>query len=605
MVYENFIFSGFGYSAGQYKINNSDISEAVDKEFLTGFSKKRIEESQKYREYKKNNKDAFPLGYFAGEVMGFSERYNVAPFPPTRKKFYYSETSLELGVKAISNALTDAKVYPDEIDAWFISTVSPHEQAPGIAATIKAFFTGFENTNPAFTIASGCAGFNMNLEKAIQYFNLHPEAKHIVVAHTETMSLFLTQRIKFVPFVTFGDTAAAVILSRITGNEKSGIINIVNYQDLNMLDYVGVDSKWNLYMDDKLIKDRAIVNIPFASNNCLNFSGWKTDDIDWFVPHQTGNIILKPAAESLNIPLEKVFLYAQNNYGNVSGSTVPLSFALLNEQNRLQENTRILSATAGVGGNYGAFTYIHKNCDKQNNYYIHKDDLKNKNVLVLGASGSVGMNVSRELEKRGANLWLHANKNINKLNEFKNAEKFVCDFTDDYSVNDFINKLKNSNIEFDYLIKVSGSIDENTSLYVNFYSPVKIINSIIDRIKKAIVNFGSATEDICLNENDSWVSSNRAFHGYLSSASGEFFKYGIRTIYLQSGFLNKGIIERLNEKNVFRFMMNVGQNDLLNIETIANDIVKSVYLPKILHVQYCYENAMLLGRIGYKLEVDV
>lgn len=605
MKFENYIFSGFGYSAGKYKISNSDIQEAIDKGFLKGFSKERIEKSSKYKEFVKDNPGTSALDYFAGHAMGFVERHNVTPFPPTKKKLYYSETALELGVKAVRNALTDSNIQAHEIDAWFVSTVSPHEQAPGIGATIKSFFTDFDNHAPTFTIASGCAGFNMNLEKAIGYLKMHSEANHIVILHTETMSAFLTDRIKFVPFVTFGDSAAAVILSRSRDDEKYGIVNIVNYHDLKMLDYVGVDNNWNLYMDDKLIKDRATINIPHASEECLKESKWATNDIDLLVPHQTGNIILKPSAEKLGIPLEKVFLEGQNNFGNVSGATVPLSFALLHEQGKLKNKYKILSATAGVGGNFGAFTYIHKQNINQKDFFLYKNDLKGKNILVLGASGELGLEITKELEKRGANLWLHANKNAEKLNVFQNAKVLTCDFTNKNSLTRFIEELMDSGIDFDYMIKSSGSVNIDDAFDVNFYAPVQIINAIIHKIKNTLINIGSATEDSELYENDIWISSNRAFHGYLSSASGEFFKYGIRTVYLQPGFLNKGIVDKINEKNVFRFMMYVDQPEKLNITDVAKDIVSSLYLSKVLQIQYCYENAMLLGRMGYKLEVDV
>jgi 3-oxoacyl-[acyl-carrier-protein] synthase-3 len=606
MKFENYIFSGFGYSAGKYKISNSDIQEAIDKGFLKGFSKERINQSSTYQDYIKQYPGASELDYFAGHVMGFVERHNVTPFPPTKKKLYHSETSLELGVKAVKNALQDSNIQAHNIDAWFVSTVSPHEQAPGIGATIKSFFTDFDNPSPAFTIASGCAGFNINLEKAIHYFKMHPEANNIVILHTETMSVFLTDRIKFVPFVTFGDAAAAVILSRSFDDEKCGILDIVNYHDLKMLDYVGVDNNWNLYMDDKLIKDRAIINIPYASEQCLKLSKWKTSDIDYFVPHQTGNIILKPSAEKLNIPFEKVFLEGQNYYGNISGATVPLSFSLLHEQNMLKDNHKILSATAGVGGNYGAFTYTHKKITtKKSEFFLFENNLKNKTVLVLGASGELGLEICKELDKREATLWLHGNTNINKLKAFQNAKVFKCDFSNKEDLNDFIEELKKSDTAFDYVIKTSGSVALDKAFDVNFYAPIQIINAITHKIKNTIINIGSATEDAELYENDIWISSNRAFHGYLSSASGEFFKYGIRTVYLQPGFLNRGIVDKINEKNVFRFMMYVAQPEKLKIEDVAKDIVSSLYLPKVLQIQYCYENAMLLGRMGYKLEVDV
>jgi len=602
----NFIFSGFGYSHGQYKISNADISDALDKGFLNGFSKDKIKINKAYLEFIQDNPETTPFEYFAGHIMGFYERHHVTPFPPTKKKLYYSETSLDLCVKAVKNSLEDAQLQASDIDAWFVSTVSPHEQAPGIAATVKSYFVPFTDQRPAFTLSSGCAGFNMNLESAIDFLNSHPDARNVVIAHTETMSSFLTQRIKFIPFVTFGDASAAVILSKVSDEKKFGVINVINLHDLKMLEYVGVDNKRNLYMDDTLIKDRATINIINSASGCLKNSSWGVKDIDYLVPHQTGNVILFPAAEALAVPKSKLFLDGQKKYGNVSGATVPISLALLSEQNKLKDGTRLLSATAGVGGNFGAFSYIHKTkSHSKNNYFFHNQELMDKNALILGASGHIGLAVAHEMQKRGANLWLQGNKNISLLNDFKSAIILRCDFKNRNEIETFTKKLNSSGIIFDYVINLSGSTEVNDCMQVNFYAAVEIFNKLLAQTKETILNLGTAAEDSGLIENDEWISSNRAFHGYLSSASGEIWKNGIKTVYLQSGFCESGISKSLNEKYVFKFMLSVGQVTRLKTEEIAYNIVNSLYLPKVLGLNYSYENAMLVGRMGYKPEVDI
>ncbi|MDR2836846.1 MAG: SDR family NAD(P)-dependent oxidoreductase [Bacteroidales bacterium] len=608
-MYENYYFSGFGFFTGKFKIKNSDIEEAIDKGFLQGFNKSRILKNENYQNFLKNNTESTPLEFFAGEIMGFKERYYVTPFPPTRKKLYYAESSLELAVKAIKNALIDSQVQATEIGAWFASTVSPHEQAPGIAATIKSFFCKSDNFSPAISTISGCAGFLINVEKAVNFLKSHSEVNHVVVAHTETMSSFLTQRIKYVPFVTFGDTAAAIIISKTNSFDKFGIIDVSNFHDLKMLDYVGVDNNSNLYMDDKFIKDRAIENIPIATKICLKKSAWEIDDIDLFVPHQTGNIIIKPAAEKLQIPKEKIFMEAQNYYGNVSGSTIPLSLCLLNEQKKLQDGTKIMSATAGVGGNYGAFSYIHKQKNKKNeDFYLYYDDLKGKNILIIGASENLGFHIANECNSRGANLFLHCSSNNSKvLSNFGNPKMYNCDISNKNNLQSFLNELIVTGIIFDYLIIASSGIDKENALQENFFSIVEIINCLVKnhQIKSKILKIGCAMEDSkCFND-DLWLSSNRAIHGFLASASGEFSSYGINTVYLQPAFLEDGISSKINQKTVSQFMYQIGQNEMLSTEDFSKDVVNSLYLHKVLNFSYSYENTMLVGRIGYKPEVDL
>ncbi len=603
---DNFVFTGTGDAYGKFKISNKDIDEAIDKGFLGGFSKEKIHASNKYKEFCKINGEISAFDYFAGNIMGFYERHHVAPFPPTKKKLHYAETSLELAVKAIDEALSDALIKPDSIDAWFISTVSPHEQAPGIATSVKSYFTEFYNQSPCFSLTSGCSGFNINIQRAVEYFKNNPDAMHIVVAHTETMSRFLKQRVKFIPFVTFGDAAAAVIISRLKDNEKYGIIDIVNLQDLHMLDYVGVDENKNLYMDDNLIKDRAILNIPHASEICLKKSGFKIDDIDLLVPHQTGNVILYQAAEKLGIPKERVYLEGQKKFGNVSGTTVPICFSLLNKSGKLKDGMKILSATAGVGGTYGAFTYIVKNKkNKNDNFYRYSNDLKDKNVLVLGASGATGFEIANELQKRNAKLILHANQNSEKLKCFENAEIIKCDFSDSNDVKSFMDTILKKYDKIDYLINSVSTIDKKHANTVNFIAPFEIIKNILPIIKSSILQVGTITEELSFYDFNEWTSSHRSIHGVLASASGEFLKTGIRILYFIPGFSENGISNKFDNKEKFRFMLSAGQSEYLDNKKVASNIVKSLYLPKILDSTDNYENAMQVRRIGYRREVDV
>ena len=603
-MFENFVFTGFGHSYGKYKISNKDIENAVEKGFLGGFSKDKISRNKKYIEFCNENGNISPLEYFAENIMGFKERHHVTPFPPTKKKLHYAETSLDLAVRAIDEALSDASIKSNQIAAWYISTVSPHEQAPGIAATVKSHFVDSENQTPCFSLASGCSGFNTNLQRAIEFFKQNPEAEHIIIAHTETMSGFLRQRIKFIPFVTFGDAASAVVLSRICDVVKFGLIDVVNLHDMHMLDYVGVDANQNLYMDDSLIKDRAIINIPYAASICLKKSEIKTSEIDMLVPHQTGNVILHQAAQKLNIPLEKIYLEVQKRFGNVSGATVPLCFYFLNQSDMLKPGMKILSATAGVGGTYGAFTYIvGPKASKNKMFYKYKDDLKGKNVIVFGASGKLGIRITEELEKRAANLFLHGNKKFCKLKQFKSAKIYKADFHNE--TEELIANIKKDLQEIHYVIFANSDSSAESAFDINFLKNSFIIRHLFPMIKGTLLIIGTPTEEITLTGDEEWTESYRSLHGYLSSASGEFLKAGVRIVYFIPGFTNYGITEIFEPKEKFRFMQKIGQPNFLNITHVAKNIVKSLYIPKISETETSYENAMIVRRMGYKLDVDI
>jgi len=240
----------------------------------------------------------------------------------------------------------------------------------------------------------------------------------------------------------------------------------------------------------------------------------------------------------------------------------------------------------------------------ENKFYLYENDLKDQNVLVLGASGYLGTEICKELKKRNANLFTHTNNGNIPTGSTTN---FKCDLSNNNEVNEFINYLVNSDVFFNSLIIASANIEEDIALIVDFYSIVNIINLLIKnkKIKDCILKIGLSIEDFNFEGNSEFLSANRAIHGYLASASGEFSSYEIKTIYLKLGFLEKGISKKLNQKEVIRFMNKTGQEELLSVYDIANDIVNSLSFPKVLNVKYTYENTMLVGQIGYKTEVDV
>ena len=355
---KNYIFTGFGHAAGKYAISKKDLYNAVKTEQLKGFNEELILQSENYKEYLKKNPDTDPFDYFVGYKMGFYNRHHVTPWPPTREHQDIAQNSLDLLVEAVEMALKDANLNPELIDSWIVSTVSSHEQAPGLAATMKCYFVKPENQTPAMTLTSGCAGFNKGIQRAIDHFKANPNVKNIMLAHTETMSHFLNKNNNFVSHATFADAAAAIIISRDEALKPEGVLNQVNYHDIQMIDSVGVDKDWNLYMDGGWVKNRAVKKISKVSKEILESSGWNIDDLDLVVPHQTGNAILHTVRDELGLSPKKLYQETQHKYGNVSGTTIPLALSMLKHEGKLHEEMKILCPTAGVGGEYGAFSYV-------------------------------------------------------------------------------------------------------------------------------------------------------------------------------------------------------------------------------------------------------
>ncbi|MDD4746599.1 MAG: SDR family NAD(P)-dependent oxidoreductase [Salinivirgaceae bacterium] len=610
---ESIYFSGFGISHGKYAIENRDIEKEVTNGFIGGFDAERIKRSTDFEKHIEEGGKMTPFDFFAKEKMGFDTRYHVVPFPPTKAKYRHAENALDLGVKAVQAALDDCGIDPEEVAAWLASNATPHEQAPGIAATIKCHFVGFNNQSPTFTTSSACVGFNINIERAMDYFATHPEAKHIVIVHTEVMSRLLTNEPSFVPFVTFADAAAAVVLSKSEVKTGAGITHVVNAEDMQMIDFLGADKYGDLYMDPGKVRERATTNIVNIVQELYAKNNWSNDIVDMVVPHQTGNAIVIAAAKQLQIPPQKLYQEVQYKYGNLSGASIPFSLALLNKENKLNPGTKIITAVCGLGGEYGGFTYEVPERDQTTSPV---KPLKGKRALVTGATGGLGSNLCKILAEKGCDVILQYNSNTSKAEELSQeitqhgvkSTLIQADFSKKEasdivakSITEPINYIIHTSAITGNLLRASEvEIEEMMDVnHVNYIVPTEITQKLHHKVTETVLFIGSVAEDALFSGSSSYVTSKRSSHAFAVSYAAMALKNKVRTIYYMIGLLDKGMIDKLNPKQRILAMEDIGQSKLLNTNEVAERIVRSLYLPKVIGVEHSREGELVVRRDGF------
>ncbi len=607
-------FSGFGIAHGKYCIDNNEIEKHINSGFIGGFDAERIKAGDDYKSYITGGGNKTPFGFFSSEKMGFDTRYHVVPFPPVKSRFESAQNALDLGVAAMKMALDNSNIDPEDINLWLAGCATPHEQAPGIAATIKCHFVGYDNQSPAATINSACVGFNINLERAVDYFNSHPDAKHIAIVHTEVMSRLLTNEKSFVPYVTFADAAAAVILSRDEVLFGRGVNFVINNEDMHMIDFLGANKHGDLYMDPTKVRIRATNNIVNTVNKLFELTGWNMDDVNMVVPHQTGNAIVKGAAEKLSIPDNKLYQDVQYQYGNLSGSSVPFGLALLHSQDKLYPGYKIVSAVCGLGGEYGGFVY--EVPQTKPNQHKPLKPLSGKTALITGATGGLGSQISHNLAQKGCNLILQYNSNQTKAAQLETElSKYGIKTTliqANFELVDAVNQIhKHIPETIDFLIHTSAvtgnllrasevtPVEMEMANRVNFSLPIDLTTMLHNKIKSCILFVGSVAEDAMFSGSSSYVSSKRKLHARAVKYANLANKTGIRTIYYMIGLLDKGMVDKLTPKQQAAAMDSIGQKTLLNTSEVAERIVRSLYLPKVVGVKHSREGELIVRRDGF------
>lgn len=628
-----FIFSGFGTSIGDYIITNSDLMEAINRKQITGFNEEKIKKNREYIEYIQLNPEKTPFDFFVGNKMGFLTRYWVCPFPPHPGVNY--KNAVDLSVNAINLALMESNIHPEQIGMWIISTVSSAEEAPGLASIVKNYFVKSDNKTPTRTLTAGCPGYLEGVRTALDAFTWNPQIEHIVVAHTDIMSKFLFNEKNFIPLATFGDACGATVISRIKRrnprrkyfNETiEGIILGLEHQDPLMINHLGVKDN-RFYINPSIIKERAIENMATSCVDLLKKLSLKSEDIDFLVPHQTGNKILYDLTKKLEIPLDKLFIDVQKLYGNISGASIPHAFSLLHKANKLKKGTKVLSPSAGVGGEYVSMIYI---VPEKNNFsiahsrYIINNDLIGKKVFITGSTSSIGSIIARELYNRGAELILHYNSNEDRIHNLINELSYrnlkvisiKANFCNKKDVNLLIKRIEREFQELDYIIHTAGlpgsiakasettDIEREVLMQVNYLHPIEITLKLMKKVKPfgKVLYLGSIAEDYQFAGSAAYVSSKKALHGSAASISDELYKAKISSLYYMIGLTSSGMGEILNPKQIDSIKMLMNGNKLLDATEVSNRIVDSLYKGCVANTNdYPYENKLQVRRDGYRV----
>ncbi len=613
---ENFIFTGFGFAPADHNISNQQIEQAILNGYLNGFNHERIREGETYQNYLQEGGKLSPFEFLAEKKMGFKNRVHVVPFPPVKMSYQHADTSLDLAVKAVEEALNDADISADDIDAWIVGTATGHEKAPGMAETLKCYFVPFENQSQTMTLTSACVGFNINVERAINLLQAHPEMNHVVIAHSEVMSELLLNERDFVPATTFGDAAAAVVLSRSVSDKKEGIISIRNYEDLRMIDFLGAHRNGNLYMEPRVVKSRAVPNLIEVVNEITNETGWDNNTYDLFIPHQTGHAIVHTVAEALNVPSNKLVQEVQLTYGNLSGASIPASLYLLKQQNRLKQGIKILTGVVGLGGEYGGFTYI---VPEKLPTFKKVKKLSDKTVFITGAGGELASNVALHCLKQGANLILHYRKENEKSEKLKqklsawqeNITYLQADLSKPSEVKRMTDDIIAKGKAIHYMLLSAantGSLNRASEVSDEELKTVEQINHRANRdicealgslIKESVIIIGSVAEDALFSGSSAYVSSKRALHSFAVDFAQKMYRQNVRVIYYLPGVIDGGMTSKLNKAQVAMSMQFIGQKALIPMRDISVRVFKSMFLPKVQGVQSTYEGALVVRRDGY------
>ncbi|AUQ74852.1 beta-ketoacyl-ACP synthase III [Phaeobacter piscinae] len=268
------------------------------------------------------------------------------------------ETTSMMATKAAQNALTDAGLTAEDIDAIVVATSTADLTFPSAATMVQAqlgMTRGF-----AFDVQAVCAGFVYALSNA-NALVASGQASKVLVIGAETFSRIMdwTDRSTC---VLFGDGAGALVLEAQDGAGSSDDRGILatdlnsdgRYKDLLYVDGgVSTQNTGHLRMQGNQVFRHAVEKLASTAHTALERAGLGADDVDWIVPHQANIRIIQGTAKKMGLPMEKVVVTVQD-HGNTSAASIPLALSVGKARGQIKQGDLVVTEAIGGGLAWGS-----------------------------------------------------------------------------------------------------------------------------------------------------------------------------------------------------------------------------------------------------------
>ncbi|MFA7261418.1 MAG: beta-ketoacyl-ACP synthase III [Caulobacter sp.] len=265
----------------------------------------------------------------------------------------------DLAVEAARKALAAAGRTPADVDLIIVATTTADLTFPATAAIVQRKLGC--PVGIAFDVQAVCSGFVYGLTVADGFVGRgHSKCALVIGAETMTRLMDWTDR---GTCVLFGDGAGAVVLEPGEGQGTTadrGLLGFALRCDGTKQDLLYVDggpsttgTVGKLRMLGNQVFKHAVVNISEAVVAAAAQAGVQVADIDWFIPHQANERILKGVAHRLGIDEHKV-IQTVADHANTSAASIPLAWAEGMADGRIKKGDLLLIEAMGGGLTWGA-----------------------------------------------------------------------------------------------------------------------------------------------------------------------------------------------------------------------------------------------------------
>ena len=219
-------------------------------------------------------------------------------------------------------------------------------------------------------------------------------------------------------------------------------------------------------------------------------------------------------------------------------------------------------------------------------------DLKNKNIIVTGASGGIGNSIIHKLNEQGANILATGTKieKLNKLKEkFSNIKILPFDVSQNEKIEEFIDNASNDlGGNLDCIINNAGITKDNLAIRMNFEEWKKVldinltstflmskfaIKKMLKNKKGKIINITSVVGHTGNLGQANYTASKAGIIAMSKSLAIEYAKKNININCISPGFIKTAMTDKIDDKYKETIISKIPSARLGEPEDIANAVL--------------------------------
>ncbi len=269
----------------------------------------------------------------------------------------------DFAVAASKKALEAAEVLPRELDAVILATVSPDQLVPSAACLVQQKLGAKKAA--AWDQNAGCSGWLYGLHVADGLIQ-SAKAKNILLVGAEFLTRF-TDYSDRATCILFGDGAGATVLKATKADH--GVLATTIRCDGEGAQFISMPGGGSSFPPSR--PETLEGRLPFIKmmggetfktgvramtevcREVLNESGFVAADVQWLIPHQANDRIIRAVGERLEIPPDRCVVNI-SRYGNTSSASIPIALDEYVREKRIKRGDLILFVAFGAGLTWGA-----------------------------------------------------------------------------------------------------------------------------------------------------------------------------------------------------------------------------------------------------------